>query len=117
MVVEVLEEKEKREKRKRKEKASEASRHKRYGESEGKEGTTTTGVPPQGDDASEPSHLLLCLVEEFVWREAPQPSSVARSVAPNLFGRILCVGSCQPAVSADGTRTALRRPATCGGAR
>ena len=74
MVVEVLEEKEKREKRKRKEKASEASRHKRYRESEGKEGTIITGVPPQGDDASETSYLLLCLSEEFVWREAPQPS-------------------------------------------
>ena len=118
MVVEVLEEKEKREKRKRKEKASEASRHKRYRESEGKEGTIITGVPPQGDDASEPWYLLLCLVEESCGAKRRNCPAVARSVAPNLFGTILhvCVGSCQLAMSADGTRTALRRPATCSGA-
>ena len=97
MVVEVLEEKEKREKRKRKEKASEASRHKRYRESEGKEGTIITGVPPQGDDVSEPSYLLLCLIGEFVWREAPQWSGGskkcrAKSLRHDLMCRKLSAG-------------------------
>ena len=88
MVVELLDEKEKREKRKRKEKASEASRHKDTAREEGKEGTIITGVPPQ---EMTPLYLLLCLIEEFVWREAPQPSGGSKKCsAKSLRHDLMC---------------------------
>ena len=88
VVVELLDEKEKREKRKRKEKASEASRHKDTAREEGKEGTIITGVPPQ---EMTPLYLRLCLIEEFVWREAPQPSGGSKKCsAKSLRHDLMC---------------------------
>ena len=71
MVVEVLDEKEKREKRKRKEKESEASRHKDTEERKERRGRL---LPVCHRKETTPLYLLLCLIEEFVWREAPQSS-------------------------------------------